>query len=214
MLTTIGRPENDECSTYYLGYARRVPDGEDVLALLADQTGTLAGLLRGLSDEQANVRFAPGGWTIKEVASHLVDAERAFGYRAFAFWRDQAAIMPGIDPDRYVREGQFGSWTLSELLDELVLLRRANLIAFRHLTPEASLRRGVASGSTFSVRARVSIIAGHIDYHLDDLREKYLPGLAGEGRGTSAGNLAALSCGNQAARPAACAIMRPTAFAR
>jgi hypothetical protein len=78
-----------------------------------------------------------------------------------------------------VRAGQFGAWSLTELLDELTLLRRANLIAFRHLTPEASQRRGVASGTIFSVRALVYIIAGHINYHLEDLREKYLPGLAG-----------------------------------
>ena len=177
MVTTIERPEHDECSTYYLGYVRRVPDGDDVLTLLADQIGTLVGLLRGLSDEQAEFRFAPGEWSIKEVVGHLVDAERIFAHRAFTFWRDQAAIMPGIDPDVYVREGQFEAWSLAELLDELGLLRRANLISFRHLTPEASRRRGVASGSTFSVRALVYILAGHINYHLDDLRGKYLPGL-------------------------------------
>ena len=86
--------------------------------------------------------------------------------------------MPGIDPDDYVRAGNFGTWPLSDLLDELIHLRRANVIAFRHLTPEASRRRGVASGSTFSVCSLVYILAGHINYHLEDLREKYLPGLA------------------------------------
>ena len=178
MAGAIERPESGECSAYYLGYVGRVPQG-DVLALLADQVGVLDGMLRGLSDEQAEFRFAPGEWSIKEVAGHLVDAERLFSYRAFTISRDESAIMPGIDPDVYVREGKFGAWSLAELLDELAALRRANVIAFRHLTPETSRRRGVASGSTFSVRALVYILAGHINYHLEDLREKYLPGLAG-----------------------------------
>lgn len=173
----IERPASDECSTYYMGYVSRVPDG-DVLALLSEQIDTLEDLLRDLSDDQAEFRFAPGEWSIKEVVGHLVDAERIFAYRAFTISRDETAIMPGIDPDVYVRAGDFGTWSLAELLDELVHLRRANVIAFRHLTPEASQRRGVASGTTFSVRALIHIIAGHINYHLADLREKYLPGLA------------------------------------
>lgn len=176
MVAVIERPASDECSEYYLGYVGRVPDG-DVLAMLAEQIGVLDDLLRGLSDEQAEFRFAPGEWSIREVVGHLIDAERLFAYRAFTISRDETAIMPGIDPDVYVREGNYGSYTLAELLDELISLRRANVIAFRHLTPEASQRRGVASGSTFSVRSLVYILAGHINYHLEDLREKYLPGL-------------------------------------
>ncbi len=109
---------------------------------------------------------------------HLGDAERLFSYRAFTISRDETAVMPGIDPDLYVSQGNFGSRSLPDILDELLHLRRANLLAFRHLTPEASQRRGVASGTTFSVRSLIYILAGHINYHLEDLREKYLPGLA------------------------------------
>jgi DinB superfamily len=178
-MVLIEGPASDECSAYYMGYAARVPDG-DVLALLDEQIGVLGGLLRDLSDGQAEFRFAPDEWSIKEVAGHLVDAERILSYRAFTIARDEAAVLPGFEPDDYVRAGQFGAWSLAELLDELTLLRRANLIAFRHLTPEASQRRGDASGTIFSVRALVYIIAGHINYHLEDLREKYLPGLAGD----------------------------------
>lgn len=179
MVAAIGRPENDECSNYYLGYARRVPDGGDVLALLSAQIDTLESLLRGLSDEQADFRFAPGEWTIKQVVGHLVDAERILVYRAYTISRDESAVLPGFDPDVYAGEAGFGAWTLDELLDEWAALRRATVISFRHLTPEMHLRRGIASGTPFTVRALVYIIAGHINYHLEDLRGKYLPGLAG-----------------------------------
>lgn len=182
MVTVIERPESGECSTYYHGYVGRVPQG-DVLEMLAGQPDELEALLGDLSDEQANFRFAPEEWSIKEVVGHLVDAERTFSYRAFAFSRDQAAELPGMDPDDYVREGRFGGWSLAELLGELTALRRANVIAFRHLDPETSQRRGVASGSPFSVRALVYILAGHVIYHIEDLEQKYLPGLARQGAG-------------------------------
>lgn len=176
-MVAIERPVSGECSEYYLGYVGRVPDG-DVVEMLAEQPGELEAMLGGLTDEQANFRFAPGEWSIKEVVGHLVDAERTFSYRAFAFSRDESVELPGMDPDDYVREGQFGDWPLSELLDELASLRRANVIAFSHLTAEASLRRGEASGSPFSVRALIYILAGHVYYHFEDLTGKYLPGLA------------------------------------
>ena len=173
----IERPQSGECSEYYLGYVGRVPDG-DVVEMLAEQPGELEAMLGGLSDEQANFRFAPGEWTIKEVIGHLVDAERTFSYRAFAFSRDESLALPGMDSDDYVREGQFSGWSLSELLDELASLRHANVIAYRRMTPEVSLRRGVASGGPCSVRALIYILAGHVYYHFEDLTEKYLPGLA------------------------------------
>jgi hypothetical protein len=173
---TIEKPESGECSDYYLGYVNRVPEG-DVLDTLAGQTAVLEGMLGDLSEEQASFSFAPGEWSIKEVVGHLVDAERTFSYRAFAISRDQSVNLPGMDPDDYAREGRFGEWSLDELLEELAALRRANVIAFRHLSPEASRRRGVASGSPVSVRALIYILAGHVNYHFEDLEQKYLPGL-------------------------------------
>jgi ABC-type uncharacterized transport system permease subunit len=121
--------------------------------------------------------LAAGEWSIKEVVGHLIDAERAFGFRAFAFSRAEAAALPGFEQDAYVREAGFDARPLVDLLDELALLRRANLLAFKHLTPDQSARRGTASGREVSVRALIYIIAGHVDYHLEDLRQKYLPAL-------------------------------------
>ena len=177
MAAVIEKPVLGECSSYYMGYVERVPRG-DVLEVLAGQTAELEGLLGGLSEEQASFSFAPGEWSIKQVAGHLVDAERTFAYRAFAISRDQSVELPGMDPDDYVREGHFEGWTLAEILDELAALRRANVIAFRHLSSEASRRQGVASGSPVSVRALIYILAGHVVYHIEDLEQKYLPGLA------------------------------------
>jgi hypothetical protein len=176
MTSAIGRPAADEYAPFYAGYVGRVPDG-DILAILAGQLEALTGMLGGLSDEEARSRFAPGEWSIKEVVGHLGDAERIFSARALCFARGEAAALPGFDQDAYVAAAGFDARPLADLLDELTLLRRANLVAYRHLTPDTGLRRGVASGAEVSVRALVCILAGHFDYHLADLREQYLPAL-------------------------------------
>ncbi|HEY8602361.1 MAG TPA: DinB family protein [Thermomicrobiales bacterium] len=173
----ITRPEADEYGSYYTGYVSRVPDG-DVLALLGAQQAELAGLLGVLAEEQSNSSFAAGEWTIKEVVGHLNDAERVFSYRAICFARGERAALPSFDQDDYVQAANFDASTLADLLEEWTLLRRANLLAFRQLTSETSQRRGMASGVEVSVRALVFILAGHLNYHLEDLREKYLPAIA------------------------------------
>lgn len=176
MSTTIARPNTDEYAPYAADYVRRVPD-DDVLGLLAEQIPALDSLLGTLSDARALGRFAPGEWSVKEVVGHLIDAERIFSYRLLAISRGEGASLPGFEQDDYVRAAAFDERPFADLREELRLLRRANLLAYRAITPDVGARRGTANGHAFSVRALVYLLAGHFDYHLADLREKYLPAL-------------------------------------
>lgn len=176
MTASIARPSADEYAPYYHTYVSRVPDG-DILAILAEQPAAVNRLLRDLSDAEANSRFAPGEWTIKEVVGHLSDAERVFAHRAFCFSRNDRAEQPSMEQDAFVANADFGARTLDDLLDEFELLRRANVIAFSHLPARAAERRGIASGNQVTVRALIAILAGHVNYHLEDLREEYLPAI-------------------------------------
>lgn len=176
MTTAIIRPGRDEYGAYYADYVARVPDG-GILTILVAQHDELARLLQGVSEGQGDRSFAPGEWTLKEVIGHLGDAERLFSFRALCFSRGERAPLPGFDQDDYVRAANFRSRTLADLLQELALLRLANLQTFRHFTPAMGARRGVASGTEVSVRALIYILAGHFNYHLTDLREQYRPAL-------------------------------------
>ena len=59
-------------------------------------------------------------------------------------------------------------------VDEFRALRAATLAFFRGLPDEAWMRRGIASGNPFTVRALAYISAGHVTHHLKILRERYL----------------------------------------
>lgn len=173
MVTPISRPYDDEYAPYYGAYVSRVPEG-DVFDLLARQPAALRDLLDDLPADAHDFRHAPNEWSIKEVIGHVNDAERVFAYRALRFSRRDATALPGFEQDDYVREANFAGRTLSDLLEEFELLRRANLLAFNRLAPEAYLCRGTASGYEFSVRALIYTLAGHVEYHLESLRNDYL----------------------------------------
>jgi hypothetical protein len=53
-------------------------------------------------------------------------------------------------------------------------VREATLTFYRDLPTEAWLRRGIASGNPFTVRALAYIVAGHVTHHSRILRERYL----------------------------------------
>jgi len=72
---TVGRPEPDEIPSPWVGYVKRVPELDPVMACAA-QIEETANLLRGLSDADATYRHDRGKWSIKEVVGHLCDIER------------------------------------------------------------------------------------------------------------------------------------------
>ncbi len=123
LVVMIARPQADEYNPFYAGYVQRVPVGSDVFALLSRQPDDLRALLANVGDEQANLRPAPGEWSIKEVIGHVDDAERVFAYRAMRIARGDTTPLPGFEQDDYVRGTDFNARSLRSLLDEFAAQR-------------------------------------------------------------------------------------------
>lgn len=166
-------PERSEAAEFYFTYIDKVPPG-DIRQVLADQAGETLMLLRGISDEQSLHRYAPGKWSIREVVSHINDAERVFSFRAFWFARAFEAPMPTFDQDAGMPFAMADQREWDSHLDEFAAIRASTVALFDSLPDEAWLRRGVASGHPVSVRALAYICAGHVAHHLSVLKEKYL----------------------------------------
>lgn len=167
------RPDQTEYAPYYGKYINLVPEG-DILAALGRQIDDTLALLRSVPESQADSRYAPDKWSIKEVIGHLIDAERVFGYRALRFARNDSTSLQGFEQDDYVRYGGFGEQSLNDLASEYEHVRRANIFLLRGLSTEAWDRRGMASDNEVSVRALAYIIAGHELHHMNIIRSKYL----------------------------------------
>lgn len=169
----IERPDAFEHAPYQQAYIRLVPEG-DLLITLREQASETARLWRGLTPEQADHRYAPGKWSVKEVAAHVIDTERVFVYRALRISRGDQTPLPGYDQDAYVAALDLGHRHLGDLAAELERLRASTLDFFGSLAPEKVRRRGEASGHALSVRAAAYVVAGHERHHVKILRERYL----------------------------------------
>ncbi len=90
------QPETTEYAPYYEKYIVLVPK-EDVVATLSRQLDETLSTLRGLTETQADSRYAPGKWSIKELVGHMIDTERIFAYRALRFARNDQATLAGFE---------------------------------------------------------------------------------------------------------------------
>jgi uncharacterized damage-inducible protein DinB len=168
------RPDENEYAPYYGRYISLIPEG-DFFLLLDKQFAETLGLLRHLTETQAETRYEPGKWSIKEVLGHVIDNERIMSYRALRLARGDTTPLPGYEQDDYVRAANFESRTLNDLLAEFQAVRAATESLFRSFDETAIGRRGTANNVPVTVRALAYTIAGHERHHMNILQKKYLP---------------------------------------
>jgi hypothetical protein len=171
----IGRPEDSEYAPGFAGYVARVPEA-DVLAVLDSQAIEIPRLFRSIPAERLDFRYGPGKWSPRQLAGHVIDAERTFAYRALAFARGEQAPLPGFDEEEYARQAPHAGQPIEDLAAEFEHTRRANVLMLRALDRDAWHRSGVANSKAISVRALAYVMAGHVRHHAAVLREKYLIG--------------------------------------
>ncbi len=167
------RPEPTEYDRYYEGYISLVEE-TDIIAALENQVAEIEELFAGITEEKSLYAYAEGKWTIKQLLGHLIDGERIFAYRALRISRADKTPIEGFEQDGYIENSNFNRTKLIDLIEELLLSRKSNLLLFKNLTDEAWSRTGTASGVPVSIRALAFIMVGHIRHHLNILRERYL----------------------------------------
>lgn len=168
-----GRPLPGE----YAAYAQADIDlvkGDDIVATLGAQREMVLSLLGKVNEQDANAAYAPGKWSIKQVAGHLCDDERIFAYRALCIARGDARPLPGFDEKEYMATAGFESRTLADILAEYRTVRWATLTLFVSMPEDSWLRRGIVNGYEATPRGLAFHIAGHELHHVRVLRERYL----------------------------------------
>jgi len=166
------RPVSSDFPAYFERYVSLVPE-TGVLSVLEKQMDEVVKVFRSVPKERESFRYAPGKWSVRQIAGHLTDAERVFGYRALCFGRGEKAALPGFDENDYVANASFDSHPLAELAEEFESSRRSNLLMLGHLALQAWDRKGIASGNEITVRALAYVMAGHARHHLGILATRY-----------------------------------------
>lgn len=166
------RPDPSQYAPAHAGYVALVPE-DDILSAMQQQSSAMQKFLASLDEARVAHRYAEGKWSVKEVIGHIADAERVIAYRALAIARGEQQPLPGFDENSYVENASFDDWKLGDLAEQYALVRRANIVFFQNLRPEAWDRRGTANQAPVSVRGLAYVIVGHERHHLQVLRERY-----------------------------------------
>jgi len=172
----ITRPQENEIASYAKIYVDCVPPG-DVVQTLTDQIGKTRALIQSMGDRGGDLSYAPAKWTVKQSIGHLIDCERIFSYRALRIARGDSTPLPGFEQNDYVPTAESEKRTLSDLLQELTVVRQSTLALVRGLPAEAWSRRGSVSNFSVTVRGIVFTAAGHELHHYRIFQERYLPAI-------------------------------------
>jgi hypothetical protein len=173
MSAILQRPAADEHAPSHEGYIRHVPAGDVRMHLRTQMHETIA-LFSGVNEARAGQGYGPGKWSLKEVISHISDAERVFAYRLLRVARGDQTPLPGFEQDEWVPTSCANQRTVASLLLEFAAIRASTLTLIDSLPEEAWTRRGTVGGKQLSARALVYIMAGHERHHVTMLRERNL----------------------------------------
>jgi uncharacterized damage-inducible protein DinB len=154
------------------GFPYKAMLGErDAEKVIAETPARLAKVLDGLSDEEIEVRPAPGKWCVREIVAHLADCEIAWGWRLRQVLGEERAVIQPFEQDAWARV--YGAYSLAEAWGCFKALRAWN-VAFVGALSEQDRRKAV----THPVRGEetlwtiVQIMAGHDLHHLSGLEKR------------------------------------------
>jgi uncharacterized damage-inducible protein DinB len=169
----IHQPKNIDQEKYLSRYLKgfKCVDLSDELERVTQLT---LDIIKDVSEEKGNYRYADGKWSIKQVIRHLTDTERIFNYRALSFSRNPESDLAGFDQDVFANEDYCDSLSLKQVMDEYVCVRQSTIQMFKTMNPEKLDQEGKASGSFYSARILGWFNAGHNIHHLNVLKERYV----------------------------------------
>ena len=173
MTDIITKPTSEEYAPFYENYISKVNNNDLIDALEKGKTEAIK-FINSIPENKLDYCYQEGKWSIREIIVHLMDVERIFTYRALRFSRNDRTALAGFDEEEYVPESNASARSLQSLISEYNALRGSTIEFFKNITPEMSLRTGIANGKEISVRALGFIIPGHEIHHMNVIKERYL----------------------------------------
>jgi hypothetical protein len=169
----LSRPLDTEVPAFFRGYVDAVPESTRFGEVLASQLLSFPALLRRFPEARTLTGYAPGKWSLKQMAEHINDAERIFTYRLLRIARGDQTPLPGFEQDDYVANSWANSRAWGRLIEEFETVRRSTLALVESLPAEAWTRTGTSSGAHVSARVFVYVMAGHVIHHTRVIQSRY-----------------------------------------
>jgi hypothetical protein len=101
--------------------------------------------VRGVSADALRQPEAPGRWSVTEVVQHLADSELVLGFRARMILSEDRPPLQGYDQDKWASLFRYADVPPDRALEQLRVLRGANLAVLTPLGPAELAREGMHS---------------------------------------------------------------------
>lgn len=170
---TMATKQDSLAAEFYQNYIKLAPD-ENVLKSLERNTKNFRRLLKKIPRKKLDKAYAEGKWTIKEVLQHIIDAERVFAYRAITFARKDKTPLPSFDENNWAQQSMAAQREWREMVEEFKSLRASTISMFASFDDSQLRSIGTASNKDVNVLALGFILAGHVEHHMNILKERYL----------------------------------------
>ncbi|NNE27809.1 MAG: DinB family protein [Saprospiraceae bacterium] len=168
----LRKPLPSDIPSFQQKYIENTP--VDILSFLAAQLTSFPEFINGLTEAQLNYRYAPEKWTLREVLMHIIDTEQIFNYRALAILRGDKATLPGFDQDEYIAFTSFDHYSKQDMVELFQSVRRYAITFFNNTHNDEWDLIGNISDYTMPLHAFPYMIGGHLAYHMEIIKERYL----------------------------------------
>ena len=150
--------------------------GQDPLTVETGTAKKLDRLIKGVPASKLRRRPAPGKWSIGEILAHLADSEIARSWRIRQILGAPGTVIQAFDQDAWVTAGHYERRDPRKSVELFRVLREANLVLLKSLTPEQWKHFGMhAERGKETIEHIVRMFAGHDINHTKQI-ERILAG--------------------------------------
>ena len=157
----------------YFSYYISLVAEEDIIDGLQKSYDIASKKLNGINSELWDYRYDVNKWTVKNLILHLMDSERIFSYRALCISRGETISLPGFDENIYADNAYDAAYTISEIIEHYLLIRKNSILLFQHFSPKVYKNIGKANDHDIELGAIGCAILGHELHHFKILVERY-----------------------------------------
>jgi len=150
--------------------------GKDPIRTQTETAKRLTGLLKRGTPAKLKKRPAPDKWSVVEILAHLADVEMVTGWRLRSILGSPGTPIQAFDQDAWAAAGQYAKRDPRKSLELFRVLREANLVLLKWLSPEQRKLFGLhAERGEESIERLTQMIAGHDINHLEQIESILRP---------------------------------------
>ena len=150
--------------------------GKDPIRTQTETAKRLTGLLKRGTSAKLKKRPAPDKWSVVEILAHLADVEMVTGWRLRSILGSPGTAIQAFDQDAWAAAGQYAKRDPRKSLEQFRVLREANLVLLKWLSPEQRKLFGLHDErGEESIERLTQMIAGHDINHLEQIESILRP---------------------------------------